>query len=61
MALDGPGWAGPGLFGRRGGFASIRSRFFISALGIVGGGPNANGPLKLKNATQPTGNRKYTL
>ena len=27
--LAGPGWAGPGLFGRRGRFASILSSFFF--------------------------------
>ena len=35
VTLAGPGWAGPGLFGRRGGFASIWYRFFFK-LGLRG-------------------------
>ena len=57
MALAGPVWAGSGLFGRRGGFASVGSFFFLYfKLGLRDslGGPTLNGPLKLKNAKPPT-------
>ena len=50
MALDGPRLAGPAMFGRRGGFASILSRFsfLCSPRGRWGRGPSTNGALKVK-------------
>ena len=55
-AFAGPGFAGPGPFGRSGGFAFNSSMFL--ALGLFGV-PNAKRRIKLKNSKPPTGNAIY--